>query len=176
MAIMGLSIFYAISLSGSHTAEQVNERLSSVAEEARTLAKKMQLKVGISKIRTLSGPDCAMAQAKMSEDFDFARTACRPPGLRSSSPLGELPEAAMFFRISVQSDRGVNIGLARYRPEADFKMLIGAGGEETQYDGRWFYWTFVDVFSEDESKLLEDVLQKAKGLGFETTFKNEALG
>jgi hypothetical protein len=170
---MGLSIFYSLSLPRTLAASQVEERLALLAEKIKEIAKDKKIKVGISKIRILSAADCAIAQAQMSEDFDFSRSACRPPGTRNSSPLGEVPELAMYFRMAVNTQVGIKIGVAKYADGADFKMIGADSVNETPYDRRWYFWTFIDAFSNDEAAPLEAAMQEAKDLGFETTFKSE---
>ena len=168
---MGLSIFYSLSLPTTLNAAEVEAKLVVLASKAQTSARGTGVKIGA--VKKLSASDCGMAQATMNEDFDFARCVCQPPGASRSSPLGEVPEIAFYFRMSSRDQVGICVGLAMYKSGAKFRMVSGDGESESPYDGRWYFWTFIDEFSDEEARLLESLLREATGLGFETTFRDE---
>ena len=153
---MGLSIFYSLSLPATFDAGEVEAKLTVLANTVQRLAEGKDIKV--SQIRRLSAANCAMAQAKMNDNFDFARSVCQPPGARRDSPLGAVPEIAMYFKIFTRADSGINIGLAKYTDRIEFQMIGKDGNTETPYDGRWYFWTFIDVFSNDEAILLDALI------------------
>lgn len=169
---MGLSIFYSISLPADLDFKAAEVKLVMLAKVAESVAEKSPLKV--SKIKILNTSGCAQSQASMDGDFDFARSVCTPPGRNRRSPLGEVPRLAMYFRLSSRAEGGICIGIAKYQEDAQFQMFAEDGNTATPYDGRWFFYNFIDIFSKEESVLLRAVLQKAKDLGFETTYRNEA--
>ena len=80
----------------------------------------------------------------------------------------------MYFRLSSRAEGGICVGVAQYQEGAKFQMFAEDGNAATPYDGRWFYYNFIDIYSKEESELLKSVLQNAKDLGFETTYRNEA--
>ena len=169
---MGLSIFYSLSLPATLHAAEVEAKLVVLASKAQTSARGTG--INISAVKKLSPADCGLAQATMNDDFSFARCVCHPPGAsRGGSPLGEVPELALYFRLSGRRDGGINIGLATYKPGTTFHMVSPDGANETPYDGRWYFWTFVDVFSDEEARLLNSLLTIAQGLGFTTSFMDE---
>ena len=169
---MGMSIFYSLALPSTMDFRTVESNLGMLAEKAEALAKGSPVK--ISKIKILNTSGCAQSQASMDEDFDFARSVCTPPGRNRRSPLGEVPMLSLYFRVSGRAEGGICVGIAKYQADAKFLMIAEDGKTETPYDGRWFYWTFIDNFSPEESKLLKAVLMEAKKLDFETTYRNEA--
>ena len=171
---MGLSIFYSLSLPATLNAAEVEAKLIVLASKAQTSARGTGIK--ISGVKKLSAADCGVAQATMNDDFDFARCVCQPPGAgRRSSPLGEVPEVAFYFRVSGRREGGVNLGLANYKSGTKFHMLGSDGEVEAPFDGRWYFWTFIDMFTDDEATLLEALLLEAKNLGFLTTFRDERM-
>jgi hypothetical protein len=55
-----------------------------------------------------------------------------------------------------------------------YSLSLPGSHTETPYDGRWYFWTFVDAFSGEESALLEAAMREAKSLGFEATYRDES--
>lgn len=175
---MGLSIFYSLGLLPENFSP-VEVDVNAVEVKLRTLAKTAALLaegtgVSVSQIKILNTSGLAHAQATMSEDFEFARSACTPPGRDRRSPLGEVPKLAIYFRLSGRPEGGLCVGIAQYQQGAQFQMLGEDGNTEAPYDGRWYYWNFIDVFTPDEARLLKALLLEARNQGFETTYRNEA--
>ena len=169
---MGLSIFYSLALPADLDFKNAEAKLAALAKTAESLAEKTPVKV--SKIKILNTSGCAQSQASMDEDFDFARSVCTPPGRDRRSPLGEVPKLALYFRLTSRAEGGICLGIAKYQAGAQFQMIAEDGNTETPYDGRWYFYTFIDIFSPEETELLKALLLEAKYLGFETTYRNEA--
>ena len=105
--------------------------------------------------------------------WGFCRQAGRPIGMRSTAPLGMLPESGISFTVQAPNEFEFPLGVCRYSPTLTIELDWLSGEPKHQYDGRWFFYNYCDPMSRLNRSLVRIILEMAVRTGFEVSVKDE---
>jgi len=166
---MGLSIFYSLSLPAGVPQEDAQNALSLLRAAAQRLLKGGFPKGSVSRLFALNRDEIFVAQGNPNcEPFAFARQAHRPLGARDCPP-----EVGIGFNVTLAPDWQMSLGLCRY-PTTTPIMVEWKNEGLTKYDGRWFYYDYIDPLGREDRAFVRTLLKAASGHGFGVEVRDEA--
>ena len=105
--------------------------------------------------------------------WGFCRQAGRPIGMRSTAPLGMLPESGICFTVQAPNEFEFPLGVCRYSPTLLIELDWLSGNAKRPYDGRWFFYNYCDPMTKQNRSIVRAALELARQAGFEVSVRDE---